>query len=253
MNKKPHHILIVEDDDLMRDELSHAFSENGYAVSSAETGEEAIKIALNKKPELIVLDVLMPHMTAWEQSIWRDLLTTEGKRRFYAKHIIEGLLRGSPADRAEYYNKMFALGAYSTNDILEIEDRNPVEGGDQRFVPLNMISLENAGKVPEPAKNSRMDQLIESEATRVARKEVEAVGKAIKRGLDGFEKWARDFYTKHALFVAQVLVIDEENARHYTDHALSELLEIVKNGDIDAINNWSETRIHFIKQVAYGN
>ncbi len=61
MEKKIHHILIVEDDDLMRDELSHAFSENGYGVSTARNGDEALNIAFNKKPELIILDVLMPH------------------------------------------------------------------------------------------------------------------------------------------------------------------------------------------------
>ncbi len=61
MEKKTYHILIVEDDDLMRDELSHTFSENGYGVSTARNGDEALNIAFNKKPELIILDVLMPN------------------------------------------------------------------------------------------------------------------------------------------------------------------------------------------------
>jgi hypothetical protein len=34
---------------------------------------------------------------------------------------------------------MWSLGAYSTNDILDKENENPVPGGDERFVPLNMI------------------------------------------------------------------------------------------------------------------
>jgi len=75
MKKKTHHILIVEDDDLMRDELSHAFSEDGYGVSTAKSGDEALEMALNKKPELIVLDVLMPHKDGL--SVLRELRADE--------------------------------------------------------------------------------------------------------------------------------------------------------------------------------
>ena len=60
------HILIVEDDDLMRDELVHTFAQEGYGVSSAKTGEEALVIALEKKPELIILDLLLPRMGGLE-------------------------------------------------------------------------------------------------------------------------------------------------------------------------------------------
>ena len=45
---------------------------------------------------------------------------------------------------------MFNIGAMSVNDIREKEDMDPVKGGDIRLVPLNMTSLENAGKPPEP-------------------------------------------------------------------------------------------------------
>jgi len=56
----------------------------------------------------------------------------------YAKYSLEGLLRGAPQDRAEFYTKMWNLGALSTNEIRELEDRGPVEGGDVRYRPLNM-------------------------------------------------------------------------------------------------------------------
>jgi hypothetical protein len=36
---------------------------------------------------------------------------------------------------------MWELGVYSTNDIRELEDRAPVEGGNQRYRPLNMGAL----------------------------------------------------------------------------------------------------------------
>jgi len=66
MDKKDRHVLIVEDDDLMRDELSHAFSEHGYAVSTAKSGEEAIVLALEREPDLIILDIMLPRMSGLE-------------------------------------------------------------------------------------------------------------------------------------------------------------------------------------------
>jgi hypothetical protein len=37
---------------------------------------------------------------------------------------------------------MFNIGALSPNDIRRKENENPVEGGDEHFVPLNMVPLE---------------------------------------------------------------------------------------------------------------
>jgi hypothetical protein len=43
---------------------------------------------------------------------------------------------------------MFNIGAMSINEIREKEDMDPVEGGDIHLIPLNMTSLEDAGKEP---------------------------------------------------------------------------------------------------------
>ena len=55
-----------------------------------------------------------------------------------AKYNLNGLLRGAPKDRAEFYTKLWNIGVLSTNDIREFEDMAPVEGGDVRYRPLNM-------------------------------------------------------------------------------------------------------------------
>lgn len=66
----------------------------------------------------------------------------------YAQYSLEGLLRGAPKDRAEFYTKMWQLGVYSTNDIRKLEDMPPVEGGDMRYVALNygQLGQANTGK-----------------------------------------------------------------------------------------------------------
>ncbi len=72
-----------------------------------------------------------------EQRVTRELLPNNR----YAKYKVEGLLRGDSRARAEFYRTMREIGAFSANDILELEDRPPVEGGDSRLQPLNMAPL----------------------------------------------------------------------------------------------------------------
>lgn len=61
-NKK---ILIVDDDPDIVKLLSMRIEANGYVVYSAGSGEEGIKKAKEEKPDLIVLDVLMPKMDGY--------------------------------------------------------------------------------------------------------------------------------------------------------------------------------------------
>ncbi len=55
-------ILIVEDDPLIVKIYSTRLKADGYEVLSAENGEEGLKIALAEKPDLVILDVMMPRM-----------------------------------------------------------------------------------------------------------------------------------------------------------------------------------------------
>ncbi len=69
----------------------------------------------------------------------------------YAHYNLEGLLRGDSAARAEFYTSMWNLGVFSTNEIRELEERAPVEGGDVRYRPLNMGELGQTDDQTTPA------------------------------------------------------------------------------------------------------
>jgi hypothetical protein len=73
---------------------------------------------------------------------------TEKERRsgLYFKFVVQGLLRGDSATRAEYYNKMVQIGGITPDEIRDKEDMNPIEGGDKAFIMLNLSPLEDAGK-----------------------------------------------------------------------------------------------------------
>jgi HK97 family phage portal protein len=94
---------------------------------------------------------LSPWLVRWEQRIGSRLISERERGSVYAKHSLEGLLRGDSAKRAEFYSRMMGIGALSVNDVLELEDRNPIPDGDARFVPLNWVPLSQAVAPPTPA------------------------------------------------------------------------------------------------------
>ncbi len=94
-----------------------------------------------------VVYTLRPWLTRVEQRLTRVLRP----QRVYARYSVEGLLRGDSAQRADFYNRMWNLGVFSTNEIRELEERGPVENGDVRYRPLNMGVLGEADPTPELA------------------------------------------------------------------------------------------------------
>jgi len=63
MNKK---ILIVEDDKFLRELIAKKLSSEGYQISEAKNGEEGIKKITDEKPDLILLDLILPGIDGFE-------------------------------------------------------------------------------------------------------------------------------------------------------------------------------------------
>ena len=94
-------------------------------------------------------DTLLPWLVRLEQNYNMQLLsasdkTLSGYGRLYFKHSAEGILRPDAQARADFYAKMFNIGAFSVNDIRGLEDLDPIPGGNEHFVPLNMVPLSMA-------------------------------------------------------------------------------------------------------------
>ena len=53
-------ILIVEDEESIRGFLKINLKRNGYDVIEVDNGEDGIKIAINEKPAIVILDVMLP-------------------------------------------------------------------------------------------------------------------------------------------------------------------------------------------------
>ena len=59
-------ILVVDDDINQIRLIRERFSKKGHQVLEAINGEEGLEVALADKPDLILLDVMMPVMNGWE-------------------------------------------------------------------------------------------------------------------------------------------------------------------------------------------
>lgn len=68
-------VLIVDDDDGIRELLSMLVKKEGYRVETAADGEEAHRKALSLRPDLIVLDLMLPRYGGFE--LLRQLQNTE--------------------------------------------------------------------------------------------------------------------------------------------------------------------------------
>lgn len=60
-------VLVVEDEDDLRELLLSVFSDEGYAVAAAKNGREAMNVLQGiRRPCVVVLDLIMPYMTGTE-------------------------------------------------------------------------------------------------------------------------------------------------------------------------------------------
>lgn len=63
---EPKTVLLIDDDADVRESLAELITEHGFKALTAKDGEEGIRIALEVRPGLIFLDLMMPVMSGWD-------------------------------------------------------------------------------------------------------------------------------------------------------------------------------------------
>jgi CheY-like chemotaxis protein len=59
-------IMVVEDNELSRDALSRRLARRGYGIVLAVDGAQAIELARNERPDIILMDLGLPRVDGWE-------------------------------------------------------------------------------------------------------------------------------------------------------------------------------------------
>lgn len=66
MADTPKKILVVDDEDSVREIYRHEFLNNGYTVVVAQDGEEGLLKAGEERPDIMLLDIMLPKMSGIE-------------------------------------------------------------------------------------------------------------------------------------------------------------------------------------------
>jgi len=134
-----------------------------------------------------VVDTIRPWLIRFEQEYNRKLFRQ--KNIFYAKHVVDGLLRGDQKSRYESYAVARNWGWMSANDVLELEDRNPLpeDLGDIYLVPGNMTRAEDAGELMDPTPSEDNSSDGSSDGSSDANNRAVRLTRAAAARLVGFE------------------------------------------------------------------
>jgi DNA-binding response OmpR family regulator len=62
-------VLVVDDESVIADTLTEILSRSGYAAITAYDGDEALEIALQTPPEMLITDVILPGMNGIELAV----------------------------------------------------------------------------------------------------------------------------------------------------------------------------------------
>ena len=103
-------ILVVDDDRAVRESLRRSLSFNGYSVSLAQDGVEALDAIANERPDAVVLDVMMPRLDGLE--VCRQLRSTGDDLPILvltARDSVSERVAGLDAGADDYLPKPFAL------------------------------------------------------------------------------------------------------------------------------------------------
>jgi two-component system, OmpR family, alkaline phosphatase synthesis response regulator PhoP len=66
MEEDPRRILIIDDEPDIREFISYNLSRKGYKVFTAPDGKSGYEMAVEHRPHLVILDILMPVMNGYE-------------------------------------------------------------------------------------------------------------------------------------------------------------------------------------------
>lgn len=190
-----------------------------------------------------VVDTIRPWLVRFEQEFNRKLFRKQTV--FYTKHVVEGLLRGDQASRFAAYAVARNWGWFSANDVLELEDRNPLPGklGDMYLVPANMTPADKVGQQPAPAPTPAEP----TPAARLARAAAERVIRFEERKLASCGQSA---YVDVGARVAEWLCVAVDVAERYCGLAM-QLNLIADEGGVSA-EELRARKVELLERLALG-
>ena len=179
MENNKNHILIVDDDNRIRDLLKDYLSENNYIISTAENANQAKERLKYFKFDIIILDVMMPGQNGYE-------LTKEIKKQMKvpiilltAKGEVENRIKGLELGADDYLGKPFEpkelllriKNTINRNNKIDLESKHRV--GDAE-IDLNkmIIYLNSKSKKISNTEKKVLIEMLSNPGTTFSREEI---------------------------------------------------------------------------------
>ena len=179
MENNNNHILIVDDDNRIRDLLKDYLSQNNYIVSTAENADQAKERLKYLKFDIIILDVMMPGQNGYE-------LTKEIKKKIKipivlltAKGEVENRIRGLELGADDYISKPFEpkelllriRNIINKNNKINLKSKHKIGTAE---VDLNkmIVNLKNNSKKINNTEKKVLIEMLSNPGTTYSREEI---------------------------------------------------------------------------------
>ena len=192
MENNKNHILIVDDDNRIRDLLKDYLSENNYIISTAENANQAKERLKYFKFDIIILDVMMPGQNGYE-------LTKEIKKQMKvpiilltAKGEVENRIKGLELGADDYLGKPFEpkelllriKNTINRNNKNDLKSKHSVGNAE---IDLNkmIINLNSKSKKINNTEKKVLIEMLSNPGTTFSREEIGKVsGISQERSID---------------------------------------------------------------------
>jgi CheY-like chemotaxis protein len=116
-------VLLVDDDESIRDFVRIVLSDAGYEVATAEDGQAALELLAGWSPSLILLDMRMPRMDGWQFSrVYRE------RPEPHAPIVVLTAARDAAASAAEIQADAHLAKPFHLADLVHLVNRYTAGG-----------------------------------------------------------------------------------------------------------------------------
>jgi two-component system response regulator MprA len=133
------HILAVDDDKSITQSWKRALAYDGYSVDVAHTGREALDMALERQPDLYILDVKLPGMTGFE--ICKRLRASGDQTPILmitSRDAVDDRVKGLDTGADDYLVKPVDLEELKARVRALLRRRNPEQTEVLRFADIEL-------------------------------------------------------------------------------------------------------------------
>ncbi len=138
------HILVVDDDDLMRRSVAFNLEQNGYRATSSANAEDALELSKRDRPDLVLLDIGLPGMDGLDAlRVFRDLIKVPVIFVTARRRELDEIL-GLELGAEDYITKPFEMSVLLAHikAVLRRVDAGPPAGSQEDKVIVGDLTLD---------------------------------------------------------------------------------------------------------------